>query len=166
MLAEGTPEAMHSGEALDQLPHRLALGMAEDEEILAWSRSDVEAFTERNPAEEVARAIRRLVEIGDGRALGVLCSFLAARGPGLDDKPAPSQLAVRGLVLSGPIGIDAFGKALRTQRVRYSAKALVVLIRVAEGNGLTSPMGPRESSRTTSSMSRSPLRPPRPPSGC
>ena len=100
--------------------------MAEDEEILAWSRSDVEAFTERSPAEEVAQVIRRLVEIGDDRALSVLCSFLAARGPDLDDKPAPSQLAVRGLVLSGPIGIDAFGKALRTQRVRYSAKALVL----------------------------------------
>jgi Domain of unknown function (DUF4263) len=43
-------------------------------------------------------------------------------------------------VLSGPAGIDAFGKALLTQRVRYSAKALMVLMRVAEGKGLTDPM--------------------------
>jgi hypothetical protein len=131
-----------SGEALDQLPHRLVFGMAEDEEILAWNCSDVEAFTECEPAEEVARVIRRLVEIGGDHALGVLCGFLAARGPGLDDKPAPSQLAVRGLVLSGPAGIDALGKAIRVQRVRYRAKVLVVLIRVAEGKGLTNPMGP------------------------
>lgn len=116
--------------------------MPGDEDILGWSPSDVEEFTEREPAEEVACAIRRLVEIGGDHAVGVLSSFLAARGPYLHDKPAPSQLAVRALVLSGPPGIDALGEALRTQHVRYSAKALIVLVRVAEGSGLTNPMGP------------------------
>jgi hypothetical protein len=55
--------------------------MAEDEDILGWSPSNVEAFAERESAEEVVRAIRRLVQVGDDDALGVLSSFLAARAP-------------------------------------------------------------------------------------
>lgn len=115
--------------------------MPNDETILGWDRNDVEKFAESS-LEDVAAIIRRLIAIRSDRALTVLCSFLATRGPTLDDKPAPSQLALRGLVLSGPAGIDAFGKALRTERVRYQAKALIVLIRVAKGEGLIDPMGP------------------------
>lgn len=111
-----------------------------DEELLGWDGKTVEAFAEREAPEELARAIQRLIKIGSPQAITVLRMFLGARGAGLYDKPMPSQLALRGLVLCGPDGIDAVGVALRTQRVRYAAKVVVVLLRVAEGSGLVNPM--------------------------
>lgn len=131
---------MESDTSRHRVSNKLTPSVPDDETILGWDRSDVEKFA-ASRLDEVAGVIRRLIAIGGDRALTVLCSFLAARGPALDDKPAPSQLAIRGLVLSGPAGIDAFAKALRTERVRYSAKALVVLIRVGKGEGLIDPMG-------------------------
>ncbi len=115
--------------------------MPSDSEILGWGQPAIEHFAERETAEEIAHVVQRLVEIGGEQALRALSDFLGARGSDLEEKPMPSQLALRGLILCGPEGIDALATALRTRRVRYAAKVLVVLIRVAEGKGLTDPMG-------------------------
>lgn len=114
--------------------------MPTDNEVLAWDACDVEAFAEQRSAEDIAQVIQQLVKIGGAQAIGVLCKFLSVRGPDLWEKPMPSQLALRGLVLCGAEGVDALGTALLTQRVRYAAKVVMVLIRVAEGKGLTNPM--------------------------
>jgi hypothetical protein len=110
-----------------------------DDEVLAWDQRAVERFSEGSEDNEIAHVVDRLVTRGGPKEIGVLCKFLGARGSDLADKPMPSQLALRGLVLCGPEGVDAIGLAFRTLRIRYAAKALIVLIRVAEGKGLTNP---------------------------
>jgi Shedu protein SduA, C-terminal len=110
-----------------------------DKEVLAWDQRAVERFSERSEDNEIAQVVDRLVARCEAPEIEVLCKFLGARGSDLSDKPMPSQLGLRGLVLCGPPGVDAIGTAFRTLRVRYAAKAFVVLIRVAEGKGLTNP---------------------------
>ena len=113
--------------------------MPTEEEMLGWDSRAVEQFAESREGDEIAQVVDRLVTRGGAKEIGALCKFLGARGSDLADKPMPSQLALRGLLLCGPQGVDAIGIAFRTLRVRYAAKALIVVIRVAEGRGLTNP---------------------------